>query len=898
VTDHPVATVAVVAALAVIGLALALRLTPSANTDTLVGKNSSSAKATEAFRKQFGDDAVVILVRGNLQQTTETSDLGRLIGLEGCLSGNVPRQGLAGLPKPCKEIAASKPVKVVYGPGTFINEAAAQIATGFEANKAASQQQADQAAAAAKKIAASKGFSKKRQNQLANEARQLAYSQFVKSSLQIALRYGLTSIPSVDNPQFVSQLVFDTSKGPNVPKARFAYLFPSPNSALIQVRLKPNLSDGQRRHAIDLIKSAVNEPTFDLRHKQQYVVSGVPVVVQGLASAVQDSIFVLLAAALLVMAAALMLVFKADRRWRLLPLALALAAAAMTYGFLSLVGLDLTMASIAALPVLIGLAVDYAIQFQSRFDEAQGFGDSPKRAARAAAIGGGPTIAGAAIATAAGFLVLLLSPIPMVHGFAVLVVVGIGLAFACALTAGLATLVRWSHLQPRTPADVPPLLPRTREKLLNWRDRAAATRAGQKAAEGWAVARTWPPRAFAFALDNPRRVLAIGAAVAVLGWIADTQTSVVSDVRQLVPQDLQSLKDVNTLQSATGVSGELDVLLRGKDLTDPKVVRWMTSFQQQVLNAHGYQTGDTCLQKKNPPELCPAFSLTDLFRSASGQQVDARALLASIPPYFSQAVISQDRRTANLAFGIRFMPLDKQKRVIDDIRNRLHPPAGVSAQLAGVPVLAADANAKLASWWRRVLFLVAALAAVFLVLFAIRRKLEEALVPLIPIVLATGWSALVLFLIRIPLNPMSATLGALVIAISTEFGVLLSARYKQERSAGASPRRAIDIAYRSTGAAVFASGTTAIAGFAALVASNIKMLRDFGVVTVVDLTVSLVGVMLVLPAALVWAEEHGPFSVRDLDPRRRIVALLDWLGSVPEAVRGVRLRPRWRRTGA
>jgi uncharacterized membrane protein YdfJ with MMPL/SSD domain len=97
---------------------------------------------------------------------------------------------------------------------------------------------------------------------------------------------------------------------------------------------------------------------------------------------------------------------------------------------------------------------------------------------------------------------------------------------------------------------------------------------------------------------------------------------------------------------------------------------------------------------------------------------------------------------------------------------------------------------------------------------------------------------------------------------------------------------------------VLASGTTAIAGFAALIASNIEMLRDFGIVTVVDLTVSLVGVMLVLPAALVWAEEHGPFSLRDLDPRRPAVAALEWLGSIPETVRGLRLRPRWRRTGA
>ena len=65
---------------------------------------------------------------------------------------------------------------------------------------------------------------------------------------------------------------------------------------------------------------------------------------------------------------------------------------------------------------------------------------------------------------------------------------------------------------------------------------------------------------------------------------------------------------------------------------------------------------------------------------------------------------------------------------------------------------------------------------------------------------------------------------------------------------------------------MLASGATAIAGFAALAASDIRMLRDFGIVTVVDLTVSLVGVMIVLPAALLWAEQHGPFALRDLDP--------------------------------
>jgi predicted RND superfamily exporter protein len=123
----------------------------------------------------------------------------------------------------------------------------------------------------------------------------------------------------------------------------------------------------------------------------------------------------------------------------------------------------------------------------------------------------------------------------------------------------------------------------------------------------------------------------------------------------------------------------------------------------------------------------------------------------------------------------------------------------------------------------------------------------------------------VLFALRIPLNPMSVVLGALVVAIATEFSVLLSERYAGERRAGHDPGEALARTYRSTGAAVLASGTTAIAGFAVLVVSDVRMLRDFGLVTVVDLVVALAGVMIVLPAVLMLAERRG--RVRAL-PRR------------------------------
>ena len=50
-------------------------------------------------------------------------------------------------------------------------------------------------------------------------------------------------------------------------------------------------------------------------------------------------------------------------------------------------------------------------------------------------------------------------------------------------------------------------------------------------------------------------------------------------------------------------------------------------------------------------------------------------LLGVIPPYFSQDVITSDRRAATLAFGIRLMSLEQQEQVIDAMRSSLHPPA-------------------------------------------------------------------------------------------------------------------------------------------------------------------------------------------------------------------------------
>jgi hydrophobe/amphiphile efflux-3 (HAE3) family protein len=835
---RPLPVLLAVALLALAGGLLALRLEPSTGAETLANRSSQPFEATDELHRRFGGDAVVVLIDERVANLVLTADLGRTIRLEGCLGGNVPRgaQPYGGTGSPCAKLAELKPVKLVYGPGTFLNESVRAVQNAVTAQLSAIQRQVAAAPA---------------------DQRAQAQAQAADQIKRLWLSSGIQGIPQIDSKPFISQIVFDPARGADVPKARFAALFPSRDAALIQLRLRPDLTAQERSQAIDLIGQATRMPLFRLRQGGPYVVSGVPVVTDALAGSVTSGIAILLIAAVAAMALALLLLFKA--RLRLLPLLIALAAAAMTFGLMAIAGAGLTMAAVAVLPILIGLAVDYAIQFQSRVEEQRAKGIEEEAAVLAAVRSGAPTIATAALATGTGFLVLLLSPIPMVRGFGLLLVAGIAIAFATALTAGSAALalrggpdtligrvaVRM-HVRPPTGGRA-----RTRSRqdphaaAPVLRHMSAAT-AGARELIGDGARATLKA-----SLHKPQRVLAIAAALAALGWIADTQTSVVSDIRQLVPADLPALQDLNTLQDRTASSGEIDVLVQGDDLTTPKTIAWMSEYQQRILRRFGYDEAKGC----RAATLCPAFSLPDLLQgedARSQQAIDA--LLRAVPPYFSQAVLSPSRDAATLAFGIRLMDLDDQQHVIEAMRAELNPPPGVSARLAGTPVIAAQANADLASPWRRLLTLLAGLAAVALVLLAVFRQAERALVPLVPIALATGWSALVLFATRVPLNPMSATLGALVIAISTEFAVLLSERFRQERAAGHRVEAALARTYRSTGRAVLASGVTAIAGFGVLAVSDFRMLRDFGIVTVVDLTVSLLGVLVVLPSVLVLAE--------------------------------------------
>lgn len=869
---RPLLVVAIALVLGAAGAGLAVGLTPSAAVNTFVEGSSPTYRATQSFYRRFGQEPIEIVVKGNLQRLLLSEDIEKLVGLEGCLAGRVGGGSLAaegGAHGPCARLARTQPAKVVIGPGTFINEAALEIEKALVSRQREAGRRAANAERAVRQRALARGLTGTEASALGKQANEVVMRTFEAEIATLAVRFGITKAPSVSEGEFVSTLVFDpASKVPGTPKQRFAYLFPSREAALISVRLKAGLSQQQVNDAIATIRAAVAMPQWHLRYGESYLITGEPVILDELTSSITHSIILLLVGVMLVMAFVLGLAFRG--RPRLLPLLIALLSTAITFGGLALSGAALSVGEVAVLPVLIGLAVDYAIQLQSRIQEAiEGDGLGLRAAAIAAARAGGPAIAAAAAASAGAMLVLELSPVPMVRDFALLLVIGLAVALVCAVSvgsAGIALSRGW------------------RRRGVDLGGLAASWRGAQQLVRENALTRGIASLALVRAPGRPWLVLAVGGVCAALGWGLSGLTPVQTDITKLVPQSMPSLRNLATLERLSGVGGELDLMVSGPNVVAPASIEWMRSYQSRMLKRFGYSKDRGC----GVASLCPALSLPALLSGSEGASsqsgsrkltaAEIRSLLASVPPYFSEEVISGDRRAATLAFGLKLMPLARQQRMIETMQAALHPPRGVKARLVGLPVLAAKADSEVASASRRtVQMLLGLLAVAAVLLIAFRGNIRRALVPLVPVVLASGWSALVLLIVGVPLNPMSVTLGVLVIAISTEFSVLICERFREElgdRAAGetADWRAALSAAYRGTGTAVAASAATAIVGFGVLVLSDIAMLRDFGLLTLIDLTVSLVGVMIVLPAALSLAygrqERHGLAPAQQPAPRR------------------------------
>jgi hydrophobe/amphiphile efflux-3 (HAE3) family protein len=501
-------------------------------------------------------------------------------------------------------------------------------------------------------------------------------------------------------------------------------------------------------------------------------------------------------------------------RWRLLPLAVVAVGSVWAFGLVGWLGVPLTMVTISGLPIFIGLGVDFAIQMHNRYLEERSSARSHDPVASTYRNMAPPLIV-AMVAAAAGFMALRVSSVPMIRDFGLM------------LAAGVIALVGAALLLPVT------ALHRSRKPVTH--------------TTGGAV-----DRAVRFLGRLPASlavpVVVVGLGIAGAGLAIEGGLAVQTDPERWVDQNGTAVRELEDLREGTGFSSELSLLIEADDVTRPEVVEWMYTMGATEVERHH----DVLLRATSLPVVAGAVHGDTPVAS------DVRQVLPLLPADIEASLVTEDRSTATVVFPIAAVSLAERERVLDaiaaDLAGDQRPPEGVRATPAGLATVGIElVNGLEAN--RRTLSLVA-LGLVLAWLLLRYRRLSRAVVPLVPVVMAVGLSTLIVSLLGIELTPLTTVAGPLVIAIATEFSVLLQSRYVEERAAGRTPTEAAREGLPRIGRAFVASGVTLVGGFAVLAASAMPLLREFGVVVAIDVVIALLCALVVMPPLLLSVDDR------------------------------------------
>jgi predicted RND superfamily exporter protein len=675
-----------------------LRLDVAATVDSFLAPDDPAVAELSSYARSFGGDPVVVILRSEQPRGLLTGDgqLVKEIQLEG---------RLASLP----DVAA------VYGPGTILNQIAT-VSQNLLVRIGASRDAIRARAEARARASGASGASIAKAADAASAAFDRRYGALITQGMPAGL-------PTMRNPRFAEAVIFDKT---GEPRPRWSFVVPDAHAIAILVRPREGLDEDGNARLVSAVRGAVRSAGL---HTSQVTVTGIPVITSALAAEAVGEMPLLGGLAALVLLGRF-LGGPGRGRWfrRLRPLVAALLGSLCTLAVFGWLGVALSFAAIALLPLLLGIGSSFSLYLESVASRRE--------------------VVVVSLASAAAFASLAASPLPFVRDL------GLALSLGVVLTVSITILLDRMPGIGREP-----------------RRGAVLTVAGhpvEEPARDTGASHGSEP-AGSRHLTRRRAALACCVLLAAAGWIALPRLDVVAHP-EVMAHGLPALRDAHRAEQVLGSSGSVSVVLRGSDVQTPAALAWLVQAQDLVVSRHGDQ-------------LRPILTVPDLL-SFLGDHPTSDQIAAGVellPAYLSSAVLTPDRHQAVLSFGLKLQDLGQQQNLLAQVQRSLpEPPPGMSADLVGLPVAAGHSYAAVADGrWSGHLSGIAAAALVLLVGLRHRR---DAVAAVVAALLATGWTLVGLWTFGRPLTPLTIMLGSLATVTACEFTVLLAEARRRRSS--------------------------------------------------------------------------------------------------------------------
>ena len=555
-------------------------------------------------------------------------------------------------------------------------------------------------------------------------------------------------------------------------------------------------------------------------------------------------------------------------------------------GYLDIIGAPNQVSQIAPI-ILIGLGVDYAIHFTSRYREEIGSGNSITGSTSSTLKSVGIALTLATLATIVGFLTNIVSPLPELKDFGILVSTGIFFAFFLVMTF--------------VPA-IRTLLDKRAETKGNINTEAFSS-SGESVLNKIAASSGIIPKRLKLV------ALALLVAISGYGYFSFTNLETIFEFTDFLPEDdpvVQTL-DLLTEEFGGGFGETTAVLIEGENLATPEIHNALIesinnlSDKENIVVYAGNVAAESVIgtvgqllapQGAAPgaPPAMPDMELlgtlgsfgVDLMSGSQGidalrvkdsgdvqglyeylVSTDPEAFLASL--YFNEesTVTAQQVRITTSAGSLGAAQLR------DDIYDAFTPLSSLGVSIAATNdaiVTQSVSDLISESQFQSLIFAILA-SMTFLILYYLIdiRKPFLGVITILPVVAIVMGTYLGMYFLDIPLNPVTSTLSGLAIGIGVPFVIHVTNRFRETLLVAPNPVEAVKTTLKTTGGSLFGSAFTTMAGFGILMTSSLKPFQQMGQVVVVALGFALVASILILPTLLVfWANYHNKKTAKSL----------------------------------
>ena len=644
----------------------------------------------------------------------------------------------------------------------------------------------------------------------------------------------------------------------------------SASSTLWILEIDPSLSTEERKIKEDKLRDLFHE--LSENSDLNYGVASLDLISHDIDEGTFDNLATLILLAVLVVVVLLAISFRSVRGV-VFPLVGLSFALIWTYGLLNLSGARFTALEVAVAPLVLGLGIDYSIHLQRRYNAFRTELDDSAESWLASCARLSTPLGLAVITTVAAFLANIMSPLPPLETFGIALAVGVISAFINATVVVGALHVVLDSSGKTVPAD-PIRMPRFSKKLVEFQ-------------------RSQQAIVFIIAL-----IISGASIFGAMGLETEFDlTDFLDDEMEImeVREDLDSSyesagwKLVYVLMEPDNSMSEID--------SDFVLLNEMRGLHNDLANNHDVVGGggsDASPSYEGPYKvLYDAVDNDVMFGEEFGLVITGGDLRRGVASQFDMGAalqnLSENDSIADPFTGDSWsdrientVHLDGDK--IIHIRIEVRVDASTSSETSKVvkwfedELGSTDDNGKMRSELSGVanIYVTGDLVALqnvldglnssqlsstaisfivsFIVLLLLTRRAVPALVVLTPVVLATLWVVGSMVILSLKWNVLTVMVTALSLGIGIDYSIHMWRRFESERSRRDDVWEALEETISTTGVAlVLSAGTTAL-GFLVLLFSPMPVVQQFGLVTALTVTFSLILSIIVLPVLLMMAE--------------------------------------------